>query len=231
MKKYISKYLEYHESAWAPTTMKSERSRLNVLAPHLDKSPKDLHQWLKDQGKKPYTIKTTFIRLADLEKWAKLEPKFQTYLETHQNRFKHAYQKEELEISYEDALSRISSLGAGTPASTHALSLLQTGTRISESYDTAGGQVTGKGGKTRKIFGTIETTVPRSTLWRKLKAVGLTPHTLRKLCATRLVDKGATAADLCKVFGWSDIKTAYQYLQGKDDERLSILMEETETRP
>jgi integrase len=230
MKNLIKPYLEDHETAWAPTTLKSEKSRLNKLAPHLNLSPKDLHQLLKEQGKAPYTIKTIFIRLADMEKWGKLEPKFQAYIEKHQNRFKHAYQKTEVRLSFEEASERLGALPE--PYRSMGMGLLKSGLRISEAYKVEDGKVEGKGGKVRKVFGDIiKTSVPRSTFSRKLKAVGLTPHTLRKLCATRLADKGATAADLCKVFGWTDIKTAYQYLQGKDDERLQALMETSEERP
>lgn len=224
MKHLIDAYLEDHESAWAASTWKSERSRLRVIAPHLDMTPKDLHKFLEKQGKKPYTIKTIFIRLSDMEKWAKIEPKFKDYLEKHQNKFKHVYQKEELDVTFEDALRKINEI-ADNDCRAHALSLLHTGSRLSESYRVCNGSVVGKGGKVRKIYGKIDTTVPKSTLSRKLRAVSLKPHTLRKLCATRLAQMGATPADLCKVFGWSDIKTAYQYLQAREDSKLESLME------
>lgn len=225
MRELISQYLEDKESAWALSTWKSEKARLNSIADQLDKTPAQLHSWCKAQGLKSYTIKTLFIRLTDFEKWAEADWGYQKYMKTHRNRFKHAYQKEEIKITYEAAVAHISNLRNNSPASSHALGLIQTGLRLNESYGLAGDAVRGKGGKTRKIFGRIEATVSKSTLARRLKEIGLKPHTLRKLCATRLADRGATAADLCKVFGWSSISTAYQYLQAKDDEKLAALME------
>ncbi len=227
MKNQIDAYLADFESAWAMTTWKSEKSRLKAIEDQLDKGPKHLYEYLLALGQKPYAIKTTFIRVCALEAWAKQEPVYRAWMKKHRNKFKHAYQKADLEITYETALNLINTI-TDDDTRAHARSLLQTGLRISESYRVASGSVVGKGGKPRKVFGSgkIEVTVPKSTLSRKLKAVGLTPHMLRKLCATRLAEKGATAADLCKVFGWSDFKTAQIYLQGKDEERLQALMAE-----
>lgn len=224
MKDLIEAYLKDHESAWAPSTLKSERSRLTAIADHLEHSPDIVFKYLQSIGQAPYTIKTTFIRIAALEKWANRPPLFQTFLEKHANRFKHAYEPVRTDITYDRALGLIKSNLRGNEAA-HALSLLRTGLRISESYQVSEEMVKGKGNKLRKVYGKIESTVPKSTLSRKLKAVGLTPHLLRKLCATRLAEKGASAADLCKIFGWSSITTAYSYLEAREEERLDSLME------
>jgi integrase len=226
MKYLIEPYLEDHEGAWALTTWKSERARLNSVAHILEKGPKVVYEHLVSIGSKPYTIKTCFIRICALESWAKLPPVFKAWMKKHKNKFKHAYQKEDLEMSYEEALVRIKTIPSDATR-THALGLLATGLRLDESYRVIGGKVTGKGGKPRKVFGTIEVTVPKHQLQSALKAVGLKVHSLRKLSATRLAEKGASAADLMKVYGWSDIKTASIYLQGKSDERLQALMAES----
>lgn len=223
MKELIPAYLEAKESAWAVSTWKSEKARLNSLAGSLHLSPLGLYKKLEKQGMKPYSIKTAFMRVIDLEAFAGLEPKFREFLRTHKNRFKYAYQREEVIITFEEARARIA--GLAEPYRSMATGLLTTGLRLSEAYAVKDGKVIGKGGKPRKIFGTIGKTAPKSTFARKLKAIGLKPHTLRKLCATRLAEKGASAADLCKVFGWSDIRIAYQYLQGKSDERLQKLFD------
>lgn len=223
MQEHVQAYLKDHETAWAPSTLKSESARLRKLANIMIKAPHDVYTILTNQGKKPYTIKTTFVRLVDLERWAKLEPRFARYMEKHERRFKHLYQKEEVEISYEDAQRRIMELEGKSRQ--HALGLLQCGVRLTESYNVTDGRVVGKGGKVRKVYGTIKETEAKSTFARKLKAVGLKPHTLRKLCATRLAEKGATPADLCKIFGWSSIETAYQYLQSKEESKLAALVE------
>lgn len=224
LKNLINAYIEDHETAWATSTLKSERSRLRAVADKLDLGPEEVYRHLQDAGQKPYTIKTTFIRICDLEQWAKKGTKFKGFMEKHGNRFKHAYQKEQVGVSYAEALRRIEGMACeGSRA--QARGLLTTGLRLSESYGVAGDAVTGKGGKARKVYGRISGTVPRSTLWKHLREVGLKPHTLRKLCATRLAELGATPADLCKIFGWSSIGTAYQYLQAKDDERIKELFE------
>lgn len=222
----IEAYIEDHQSAWSPSTLKSEASRLRSVKSEIDKGPKHLFIHLNSLGVKPYTIKTTFIRVCSLEAWCGFSPEYRTWMKKHQNKFKHAYEKEEVTITYEEAVKRIQSLEAGVRE--HGLGLLETGLRLNESYVVTNGTVRGKGQKPRKIFGTIKETVPKSTLWRKLKAVGLKPHMLRKLCATRLAEKGASAADLMKVFGWSDIRTASVYLQAKDEERLKSLMAESQ---
>ena len=232
MDSLIDVYLEDHESAWAASTWKSEKARLNALRGKLNGKPEDLHKWLKEQGYKPYGIKTIFIRLCSMESWCRKTNRisktpFTDYVHRHANRFKHAYKKEDIQITYNEALRRID-LSLAEPHRSMALSLLRTGLRLSEAYKVSNGMVTGKGEKTRKVYGTIEMTASKHSLSRKLKAIGLKPHTLRKLCATRLAEKGASAADLCKVFGWSSITTSYQYLQAKDDERLAALMEESQ---
>lgn len=223
MRHLISAYLDDHKTAWAETTLKSEASRLRGVEVVLDKAPEDVYEHLLAQGAKPYSIKTTFIRLCAVESWANLEPSFKKWMKKHANRFKHAYKKKDIAISYSEALERIGSLES--PYNEMALGLLTTGLRISEAYVVQDGQVTGKGNKQRRVYGTIKETAPKSTFTRKLKAVGLTPHMLRKLCATHLAEKGASPADLCKIFGWSNIQTAYQYLQPREDERLAALME------
>ncbi len=222
MKELIPAYLKAHESAWAESTLKSERSRLKALEPLLHLTPEELFKALIELGKKPYTIKTTFIRVTDMEKWAGIEPRFSAYMEKHERRFRYLYEKEEVKVTYLDARERLKTLPDSSRGMAEAL--LATGCRISEAYTCNDGRVTGKGGKTRKVYGKIKETAPRSTFARHLKAIGLKPHTLRKLCATRLAEKGASPADLCKVFGWSDISTAYQYLQAKDESKLESLM-------
>lgn len=229
MKELVDTYLEARESAWAESTFKSEKARLRAVAHKLDLGPKALHKYLEGEGQKPYSIKTLFIRICDMEKWANAGNAFQFYMLTHRNRFKHVYQKEELNVSWNDAISRINQLSE--PYRAMALGLLQSGLRLDEAYRVRDGKVAGKGGKVRKVYGKIEDIAPRSTFSRKLKAVGLKPHTLRKLCATRLAENNASPADLCKVFGWTDIKTAYQYLQPKEESRLNELMEKSTKGP
>jgi integrase len=228
MQDQIDKYIEDHETAWSRTTLASEHSRLRALGGVLNGSPDKVYQHLAALGKAPYTIKTTFIRICALEAWIGKEKKFQDFMKKHGNRFKHAYKKEELDVTYEEAKERITSLPPAVRE--HAESLLRTGLRISEVGTVKNGRIIGKGGKTRSVYGNFAGSVSQSVLRKQLRGVGLKPHTLRKLCATRLAEAGATPADLCKVFGWASIGTAYQYLQAKDDDRLQELVDKANER-
>lgn len=227
MIKHLPAYLEYKRSAWSERTFRSESSRAS-RALSTSQNPAKLFEKLQAQGQKLYSIKTTFIRLADMEDWCVRtslvsEPSgFREFYRRHKNRFKHAYLKEEVVISFTEAVQRIESLSE--PYRTASLELLRTGLRVSEPASYKDGFVVGKGGKVRKVFGTVTKAIPSSTLWLKLRTVGLKPHTLRKLCATRLAEQGAGPQDLCRVMGWSSIGTAYQYLQSKDDSRLMEMM-------
>lgn len=224
MKHLIEPYLEDHKTAWAETTLKSETSRLRSVADRLHLGPAKLYDIVKLEMK-PYAIKTLFIRIGAMERWAKLEPVYQTWIKKHANRFKHAYEKKAVGVTYEEAIGRIGTLASSHSAGTHALGIITSGARLDESYHVHGGTVTGKGGKARRVYGKLDVTVPKTTLWRKLRAIGLKPHDLRKLCAQNLAEKGAAIQDLCQIFGWSDPKTAMIYLQGRNEERLQALME------
>jgi hypothetical protein len=225
MREQIQSYLEAHESAWSVTTWNSERSRLNAISEVIDKGPETLHKVLTIQGKKPYTIKTTFIRVCALEIWIGKDRTYQDYMKKFANRFKHAYQKKELEITFDDAARKIESLGGATKRAAQVL--LRTGLRISETDHLIDDRVVGKGGKVRKVFGGAEKfECSKAELRKALQSLGLRPHDLRKLLATKLGESGASAADLCKIFGWSDIKTAYVYLQSKDDDRMQQFIEQ-----
>jgi hypothetical protein len=229
LSKHIDAYLKDHETAWAPTTMQSEAPRLRARSSELKHGPAHLYEVLQSEGMKPYAIKTLFVRVCKLEAWVNKGSEFREWMKKHNNRFKHAYVKEDIGITFEQAVERINTLDE--PYKTLALEMLQTGLRTCELDQIENGMVIGKGAKRRPVFGTISLTVPRHVLRAKLKAVGLKPHTLRKLCATRLAERGASPQDLCKVFGWSSITTAYQYLQSKDNDRLRELVEKSTKGP
>lgn len=230
MEQLIEQYLEYHKLAWSSTTLSSERYRLMKVARLRLPDARSIYEALVSSGMKPYTVKTTIIRLVALEKWVKAQGlewgyDFQKFYSVHKNRFKHAYVKQDLNITFAEARKRVATLES--PYREAALGLLETGLRISEMAKAKDGFVVGKGGKRRRIYGTIDSKVSTQTLRLKLKAVGLKPHTLRKLCATRLAEHGATAADLCEVFGWTSIETSYRYLQHRGVDKLRELVKES----
>ncbi len=222
MRDLIEQYLADHKTAWAETTYKTERSRLMSVSGLIKDGPEVLFEEVS-KVMKPYSIKTLFIRIVKFETWVGKETTYRDYLTKHRNRFKHAYKKEDIDVSYDEALRRIDSLPAGYREFAHGL--ISTGLRISEAYSVENGRVVGKGGKSRRVFGSVETNgISKSAFAAALKAIGLKPHTLRKLCATRIADRGASPADLCRIFGWSSIATAYAYLQPADDNRLQEMM-------
>jgi len=233
---YVTDYLEYKDKVWTRATLLSEQSRLKKYSYLLDSGmdAASIYKTLKGQGLGPYTLKTAFIRLGNFADWI-MENKpgvitkniFKEFTTTNKQIFRNSYKKETLATTYDEAIIKISSI-ENAVVKQHAFYLLQTGLRISESYNLEqreDGQiyVIGKGGKQRRIF---TENLPQSlasvtTLRRALKKVNLKPHTLRKLYATRLLTKGGISThELCKIMGWSNIETAMSYLQSRKDEEL-----------
>lgn len=220
----IEAYLKDHETAWSYTTLKSERARLASARAQLDHGPERLYEWARSQSMKPYSIRTLFVRVCGLEAWVGTSTSYRSWFRKHKNTFKHVYTRNEVGIPRVEAIKRIEQLDEHTRET--ALSLLTTGLRISEMQRAKEGSVVGKGGKRRKVYGTIKASVPVWELRAKLKTVGLKPHDLRKLCATELALRGATAADLCQIMGWSSITTAFRYLEPREEHKLRALVEE-----
>ena len=236
----IDQYIEGKKLAWATTTQKSEVARLRSVALYINVSPEALYKHLNTQGYKPYSIKTYFTRVGEFYQWlieeghapegVRKNP-FKAFIKTNAKLFKHAYQKETLDVGYEEAVRRINRLGCGETKA-KAFELLATGMRYSESNTQIDGWIIGKGGKRRRVYrpeslpSATKFTRSYTTFYDNLKAVGLKPHTLRKLAATRYVERGAKEADLMALMGWSSIGTAASYLQAKRDEELSQLVTE-----
>lgn len=225
--KDIQMYLDAHKNAWAPNTLKAEESRLRKYAKLTD--PASAYAHLTTELK-PYTIKILFIRLSHFEQW-RIEQgleegpsKFKQFLKSHANKFKHVYDRKEVDVDYDTALQRIRTI-ADQATREHAEFLLRSGLRISESYKVQDGQVVGKGGRPRKVYSDPpKTLVPQHRLRGALARLGLKPHDLRKLLATKLVRRGADAATLCHVMGWSKIETAYRYIQPMQDSKIEEML-------
>jgi integrase len=233
MKTLIEAYLKDKENSWAQSTLKSEASRLAKIADLIAQGPKKLHEGLLAQGKEPYTIQTTFIRVICFADWMVANGhaptnEFAIFKDKNANFFKQAYQTEKLEVTEEQARAAIADIKHETIRAL-AKNMLDAGLRASEALQpTVDGTVLGKGSKRRKVFTTEQVTdlsnVNYKKLYYELKKVGLKPHSLRKLAATRASRNGALPEDMCAIFGWSKFETASKYLQAAKDEVLENLL-------
>lgn len=112
---------------------------------------------------------------------------------------------------------------------------IEGGLRWSESYTLTGdGYVTGKGSKVRKVYaipitGELAEKRRYSAMLRQLKKVGIqSPHKLRSIKMTSMVDKGANPFELKKFAGWSSLATAESYVNAKDDRIKAMAMADEE---
>ena len=227
MNNLINKYLEAHSLAWAPTTLKSERARLNNVCDLIAAGPGNLYQ-LKSLELGAYSLKTLFIRLADFETWANRHWGYKKFTTEQARLFKHVYTRERINVSIGQFTTSISGI-EDQYLRTLASGLFQNGLRISEltSYDKGTGLVRGKGGKLRRLLkpDALPDLLPSSGQLRRLREelsrTNLKPHTLRKGAATLLARAGMQSQDLLHVMGWSSLETAASYLQPMQDDVLS----------
>lgn len=224
----IKAYLESKKNSWSETTLRSEASRLSAVGHLLNGNPQILLDHLATQ--KPYTRLTTWTRVTAYWAWLVqegLEPgpnPYEKFRRDNARLFKNSYQRKDVPLTYEQAKEAIGKI-EDEAIRCRALQILYTGLRVSEAtqpIDKENSVIVGKGSKLRPVYG------PKvegknyegsySTFRRALKQVGLRPHDLRKLFATKLVEAGFREADLLKIMGWSSIMTAQYYLQPKKDE-------------
>ena len=237
MSNFVNEYLSYNKYAWAPSTMKSEGYRLRSAEEYMSMEANELYAYLVDQGRAPYTIKTTFTRLSSYCDWlidnghmVKSNP-YKEYMKRNAQIFRYSYKKKILSKSYDDAINLVRTKISCPITREHAEFLLLSGLRISESYNVYlkgdNYYVDGKGGKQRRVYcAPPEKLVCKSTLRRALKVVELTPHDLRRLFATRLVALNMDLHDVCKIMGWSNIQTAMNYLQSSNEDALADRLKE-----
>lgn len=231
----ITRYIEDQKLAWSPTTLRSEFYRLRGVQDVLDGNPLALWDYLVSR-QKPYARLTTWTRVTSLWDWLVREGHrtgsnpYRLFREKNARLFKHVYQTKTPTISFEEAVNRIKTLPSRYREL--GLSLLGSGERFSESQQTPDerGRITGKGAKPRYTYRSEVTGTTREVHYsgfrRSLQAIGLVPHDLRKLSASRLVELGATEIDLLKAMGWSSMETAKRYLQPKKDEQIKMMFKE-----
>jgi integrase len=232
----IERYLASKAGSWSAATLKSERSRLTGVTLELLQDPAALYTFLKDERElAPYSLRTAFIRAGEVVEFAMSqgdlksgENKVKRFMEERAKLFKHVYQKKHVEVTFEEAAQRIAKM-ENESSRARALELLFTGMRWAESESFEDGKVVAKGGATRSValsanVNHVEYEANYTTFYRHLKKVGLTPHMLRKLCATKVVERGADVADLMKMFGWTNSNTAMIYVQAQKEKELVAAM-------
>lgn len=230
-------YLKSKEGAWSYATYKAEASRLAAISEtYLPSDPAGLFSQLQLAGYKPYTVKVILMRAAQLveygQRYGYFKPgvnEFSRYIQEHAARFKYAYKPRKPSLDFKHALQFIEGI-EDVQVKEAALGLLRTGLRISEAQQPsrAFGSVVGKGGAARNTVALPAIARSLVTKLRKeLAKVGLTPHALRKLAATRVAELGGREADLLAIFGWRSAQVASYYVQAtRSAELLAKLNEE-----
>lgn len=209
------RYLASKEFAWSYTTYKGEASRLATIPDeYLPNDPAGLFRHLSATGYKPYTVRTIFIRASELVAfgWPKQANAYKQFIRDNARLFKNAYTPRRPQLAFDAAVAKMRT--ELTPElAAQAFALLASGLRVSEVNSVrADGTVVGKGSKVRVVANKPSVVVNVAKLRRALKPLGLTPHMLRKLAATRAVELGAREADLLAIFGWTSAQTASYYV-------------------
>lgn len=231
MKAWITEYLESKKNAWSESTLSSEASRLGRLPEAQLTDPGQLWDGTANYGS--YTRVTIFTRVCDfydflLERGHKFGTNpFRVWRQRNARLFKGAYQPRKPDISYDEAKALLGRLEE-RDVREKCEELLGGGLRFSESFNRDGEFVTGKGGKRRRAYaGASDYERSYSTLLRRLRELGLTPHVLRKIRATQLAqNKDLSVFDLCEIFGWSNPATAMAYVKANDTKIESIMKED-----
>jgi integrase len=240
----VKEYIEAQKLRWSESTKRSEWYRLkNITLGDLE-DPQAYYEARRRVGRGPYTLKTEVVRIGEFYEWlrehgyiqlSKTGNPWKEFLYSHAKLFKHAYEKETLDVTFEQAVDRIQ-LIEREDIRLKAMQLLTSGMRFAESQTVKRGRVVGKGGKPAPVFippefANVKYDKSYFTLWRELKKVGLKPHTLRKLLATHFVEQGGTLPDLMKLMRWESVETAASYLQGKQDSTLQRFVEGVTVTP
>lgn len=233
----IPLFLESKSGAWSPTTLRSESSRLWSLTSELSMGPQEAYDSLLARGLKPYTIKTAFVRLGSFYTWASDEGHahasknpFTRFIRERALLFRNAYTKERLSANFVYVQDRLKKVRCPIVREL-ATEMLTSGLRVSEclNRDVQDNRVVGKRGLERHANVSTRNnsnTVPYIDVYTGLREVGLKPHTLRKVFANRLVERGFKLPELMAVMGWKSVQTATSYLQPKEDAELLALVKE-----
>lgn len=228
--KMIEAYIESRKRAWADSTLRSERHRLNGVAGALDGDPEKLWQHLEASGMAPYARVTTWSRVTSFWQWAiekghvKNEGNLYSQFRRDNARlFKNTYQRSIPKISFAEAKERISRMAHSAVRET-AQEFLSSGTRWIDAERQEGDIVVGKGGRRRRVAVSRNGSLPVSyrTFLRQLeKETGLKPHALRKIFATHMWRSGEfDVLEFMKMMGWNKLDTATSYIGLAEEDEL-----------
>jgi site-specific recombinase XerD len=226
-------YLSYYDKVWDLKTYRNEASRAKTIIEALKVSGFNgmaFYAALKDMGYKPYTIKTIVQAAGRIYAHGQKEKivdsfnnPFKDFMATSKNVFRNAYKPERLKIDFDEAHRRILTI-EDENIKYFCLALLQSGLRIHEAYkvDHSTSSVIGKGDKQRFVIFNYNRPNPPSeyAVRKQLTALGLKPHSLRKLLSTKLARGGFSREDLMEIMGWSSSQTADKYNQPLFEEQL-----------
>lgn len=231
--KEIQSYLESNSMAWSESTKCTEKARFNKLLGVLDGNAQKL--WAYMDGKSAYYKLITFNRVIEFfsHSFPGKENPYLIWKKKNARLFKYVYSRKEIGYSFEDVRKKINSI-ENSLIRNKALELLSTGMRYNESLtlDASTNSIVGKGNKRRKVFISDELKqLPKynGSYWgfySELNKVGIKPHELRKLFATRLAQKGVSQINLLKIMGWESMETAKIYLQPDNDKQINNFIQE-----
>lgn len=234
------RYLEAKDGYWDGATYNSESSKLKTIVRVLRKSGLrgiSFYQELKAEGYKPYTIKSLTQRAASMYEWAIKNQVASTHtnpfadlLVSSPHLFRNAYKAERLKLDFDEAAQRIMSIPQENVREC-CLSMLRSGLRIHEVFivNKETNSVIGKGNKERFTVWAFPAhlQLPSAAQVRyALKKIGLKPHSLRKLLATKLARSDMRHMDIMALMGWSSMETATKYIQPMNEDKLKSKLEE-----
>jgi hypothetical protein len=224
MNGWVNEYIEDHKNAWAETTQRSERYRLQAAVGNRRTVLDPARVWESLAGLKPYARTQAFSRASHFVSWliskgyVQGPNRFEEFRTKNARLFKHVYERRIPEISFDEAQRLIERI-EDRQVREKCRELLGGALRYVDSARRAGDFTVGKGGKRRRVYAPeSHGHVSYFKLYRALKGVGLTPHMLRKIRLNQMAQKGMNVFQLCEYAGWSDPKTAMSYIQASSEE-------------
>lgn len=231
--KHLNDWLaEKRKNDWCETTYHSERRRLTPLVPYLTGKGEDLWNEFESRQTGMYSRLTALIRITQFWEWMYPSRNANPYRALHREKrrfLKNCYQEKLPEVTYEAASAKISKI-KNKEDRDMAVLLLSCGLRFTESLSLKAGDVVGKGGKKRRVYPPDELTdfkygqSYQHFYYTLTTQTGLKPHDLRKIFLSKIANNGMNHFELCRVAGWSNIKTATKYIS-VSNERIKAIIE------